>query len=596
MGTWALDRINSSAVRSKALFALGALLRHHPENRNMFSQKIIRIAREDKPQPTLHRLLTLAFHSPYFSEQISTAYAFANFLHENAESQLAIVTTLTPPPDSEQTSNLADAHAGANSIGRQLLKSLQEGYKQPATSWIASWILSCVVAENADCKQVAQRIQLSLDKPGETLLVLCMSLLRSNQALVKQRNDLASQIASVGFLRLLGIWMYQYPPLVDELLRTSENLTFLIDLINQPDGNEYLQGMCTLLLGFCFMFNENEDPDDTSTNRLALHGIICHRIGLDKFMEKIDGLRGSEAFVNAEKTEITSLDLIEFVKNAKDQLLRDLRSPNKRKADSIHKDQMKEKDKEILNLKEQIKELEEKLQAELQKQNEGSALEVSLDQQLKEALGKIQLLEEELESKEIALQSLSQAYTDLESHLSSTPEGSSSIQNSALLKEKNAVIQQLEESKKELENTISELRSEVGSGSELQKINEKLENELKGATAENQRRTEAETKIQNLLTTTQKRFQDTLKQLQEQSQENKKLENIIKDLELQLSKSKLENESLQTSASNTAAGDSTLAAQLQETDEKLRETQKKFDELQKDHEDLLIMFVQSQSQ
>ena len=173
---------------------------------------------------------------------MSAVYAFVNYLHENTESQLAIVTTLTPPPDSAQSSSMADAHAGANSIGRQLIKSLQEGYKQPVASYMASVLLASVLADNEDCKQVALRIQLSLDRPGENLLALCMKLLRSNQAQKQTDDSLEAQIASIGFLRLLCVWMFQFPPLVAAFLSVPENLPFLVELILQQHGNVHLQG------------------------------------------------------------------------------------------------------------------------------------------------------------------------------------------------------------------------------------------------------------------------------------------------------------------------------------------------------------------
>ena len=476
--TWALDRINSPIVRSKALFALGALLHNHAQNRMVFSQQVIRIARESTPQPTLHRLLTLAFHSSSFAEQVGSAYAFSQFLHENSESQLAIVTTLTPPPDSSESSQIADVHAGSNSIGRQLLKNLQD-QSQPVSAYIASWILGSVLSDNIDCKQVALRIQLSLESKGQTLLVLCMELLRKSQARAQNQFALEVHIISIGIIRLLSVWMYQFPPLVVEFLRTPENLPFLVDLINQPTGNIHLQGMCALLVGFCFMFNENEESEDISSNRFALHGIICHRIGLDKFMNLLDAMRQSSAFQDAEKQEKSFLDyssvnyeyllydndFVEFVKNAKDQLLRDLRSPNKRKSDSAFKDKMKAKDKEIEMLQEKIQALEiEKAENTIAKDHPDI---LAMKSNLENALGEIEELKNVIIDKDGELQSLSLAYNDLESFLSETrkeleelrnqPSQPENISDDTQEYEQAALIAALEEENKKLRQEIIEL-------------------------------------------------------------------------------------------------------------------------------------------
>lgn len=658
--TWALDRINSTKIRSKALFVLGSLLRNNHENRMMFSQHTILIARESTPQPTLHRLLTLAFHSSCFSEKISSANSFINFLHENNESQLAIITTITPPPDSSQNSSLSDPHSGANSIGRQLLKSLQEGYKQPISSWIASWILSCVLCDNNDCKQLAQKIQISLEFPGETLLSLCMKLLRSNQAQVKQKSsDLLSQLSSIGFLRILSIWMFQFPSLITEFLSIPENLTFLIDLINQPDGNIHLQGFCALVIGFCFMFNENENPEDISNNRLALHGIICHRIGFDKFIQKIELLQSSKPFQNAlhndNNNEIISkllddpqlqqdpsslldyflydYDLIEFIKNSKEQLIKDLRSPNKRKADSIHKDKMKEKENQILLLNEKIK----NLQLDLEKKNVLQSNENQFENQLNEALEKISILEEELESKEDALTNLSLAYNDLESHLNSLNNNNTGDNNthgsvnqpnepnnykklSTDLSNCEENIRNLNDENSKLNNTINELNAQIdqlknelslkneqqeqnlivdtsvndNKNEEIQLLNEEiknLKNTLEGKQKEIVLKSEGEIKAQNLLLSTQKRFQDLLKQLKDEKEKAAKFEKEKEEFAVLLAQAHEENDKLSKiqPADSSPTTDSNLQQQLQEWKDK-------YSQLQREHEDLLIMFVQNQKE
>merc|ERR1712110_662401 len=100
-------------------------------------------------------------------------------------------------------------------------------------------------------------------------------------------------------------------------------------------------------------------------------------------------------------------DLIEFIKNARDQLLLDLRSQNKRKADHVMKDQMKEKDQEIQRLKDQVNELEEHLQKERQGDQALQQSALSTSEELQQALERIKELEADIEAKEDALQSLS---------------------------------------------------------------------------------------------------------------------------------------------------------------------------------------------
>jgi hypothetical protein len=72
-------------------------------------------------QAALQRLLIILFNSRDIRERLGALYAFKCYLAENEEGQMALASTLRPPPtaDDEASRPLDDL-----SIGRRLLRSL----------------------------------------------------------------------------------------------------------------------------------------------------------------------------------------------------------------------------------------------------------------------------------------------------------------------------------------------------------------------------------------------------------------------------------------------------------------------------------------
>lgn len=598
---WALDRINSVAVRSKALRVLGALLRNHPANRVSFGKHAIRIAGEKIPQPTLHRVLTLGFHSPHLSEQLGALSCFENFIRENTDSQLALVSTLTPPPDSSESTSVADAYAGANSIGRQLIHGISVGSQNKLLSWIASCMLGVILADNQDCKQAALRIPLSFEKQ-ETLLSLCLGILRKNLSVPVGADPTGvNSLSSIGIVRLLCLWMHQSGSVVSAFLKNPENLPFLVDIILQPEENPHLQGICALLLGFCFVFN-HEDSNH-STSRLALHGIICHRIGLDKFLIKLEQLRKSSGFISAEQFEfddpqnelsaqnstkdavfstsdLYDLDFCEFFKKAYEQVVSDLKSPNKR-AEQVTADLIKEKDKIIQSLQSRISELEGSTKT-IQQEEVPTSSNVSVEESgafsiaLEQANLRIQELEAELVQKEEDLSSLSMAYNDIESILQSK-QGASSGESDSKLR---AEIAKLTAQNDEYSATIVSLRNEL---QQLKLASERDPSSSNVASADFEK---LQSDYQLLLQENQalKSKQETFFQLQE-ANSKLSLDHQLLTRQVSLLQSQLALKSSASPAINQV-DPAKLALETQ-----LKELQAKYDELEQSHEELLILYA-----
>ena len=155
-----------------------------------------------------------------------------------------------------------------------------------------------------------------------------------------------------GIMRLFCVWLQNSPKSINYFLQPHKHLEFLVSNILQPEGDAHFQGLCALLLGICFLFsdhqieeennnkknknnnkknnlknnnnnnnnnlnnnannnnknkNNNNDNNNNDNNneknnwRETLHGIITQRIGIDKFVDKLDKLKKSSAFQFSEE-------------------------------------------------------------------------------------------------------------------------------------------------------------------------------------------------------------------------------------------------------------------------------------------------------
>lgn len=98
------------------MVTLSDLIAHNKQNTNVFSVYNIVNEINGTSGPALLRLITIALHAREIKERNAAVRVFKNFLLENEESQMALASTLTPPP--------TIISPNATSIGTQLISSL----------------------------------------------------------------------------------------------------------------------------------------------------------------------------------------------------------------------------------------------------------------------------------------------------------------------------------------------------------------------------------------------------------------------------------------------------------------------------------------
>jgi len=65
----------------------------------------------------------------------------------------------------------------------------------------------------------------------------------------------------------------------------------LVELISQSSSDQMIQGVAAFLLGICYEFNDDSEPNMT---RAKLLPIITGRIGIDVFVSRINRLREND--------------------------------------------------------------------------------------------------------------------------------------------------------------------------------------------------------------------------------------------------------------------------------------------------------------
>eukprot|EP01094_Clydonella_sp_ATCC50884_P021884 TRINITY_DN4910_c0_g1_i1.p1 TRINITY_DN4910_c0_g1~~TRINITY_DN4910_c0_g1_i1.p1 ORF type:complete len:687 (+),score=198.49 TRINITY_DN4910_c0_g1_i1:1139-3199(+) len=333
----ALSKLNSPEVRSQGLRTLGDLIKNHADNRNVFSTASVSVPTDIHGDhvtvPAIHRLVTVTLVSPHFSERIAGVHTFQCYLHDNPEAQIAIASTLTPQPDQEENQEQM-------SIGRQLLSGLSE-LNDPMKCWMSACVLGAMLNDNVDCKDYVLGISLFLPRPGAdsvTLLSHAVSLL----AEASQPSSGASVVVRAGLARLLCLWLHESETAVATFLDTGTNLSFLVDIVIRPVEDVHVQGMCALMIGILYLYTADEE------HRKSLHSVIVHRVGVDKFIARLDDPRKSNSFILAEQDKIASVDvhkleenqvvdyvlydyeLVTFFKTVYDSIIREVRSPKPR--------------------------------------------------------------------------------------------------------------------------------------------------------------------------------------------------------------------------------------------------------------------------
>ncbi|CAF2942941.1 unnamed protein product [Rotaria sp. Silwood2] len=234
-----------------------------------------------------HLLYTMvAGEKQSFLLRISILYCLQCYLYKNDIGKSMIVQTF-----SSQTENAANQYT--------LTHLLIIGYlsKDIVASWCSGIILAHVIADNQQFKEAILEVNFAIDQvqtSAKTLMEISIDLLQNSSSSFHTR---------IAVLIFICTWLSNCSLAVQTFLSIENTILYLISQIcaqSIGDDREILiQSLCSLALGLCLLFNNNQI---SSYSTESLERLINERIDIDLFQEKLAILSKSEYYAKALQT------------------------------------------------------------------------------------------------------------------------------------------------------------------------------------------------------------------------------------------------------------------------------------------------------
>ncbi|KAK1367535.1 Golgin candidate 6 [Heracleum sosnowskyi] len=289
------------AVRCATFRCIGDLIAGHGKNLDALARKVL----GDPPheESALNSVLRIILRTSSVQEFLAADYIFKCFCEKNPDGQIMLASTLIPQPH-------LMAHAPHEedvdmSFGSMLLRglTLTENYGDLETCCRAAGVLTHVIKDNLSCKEKVLKIETEaamspLGAP-EPLLHQTMKYLAVASSL-KGGDGKSSTLSNFHcqsiILKLLITWLFNYPSAVQCFLDSRPHLTYLFELVSNPDTTMWIRGMAAVLLGECVVFNNNSDAGKDS---FSIVDSINQKIGLTSYLLKFEDMQKTFRFSSA---------------------------------------------------------------------------------------------------------------------------------------------------------------------------------------------------------------------------------------------------------------------------------------------------------
>lgn len=282
----------SVAVRCLALRCIGDLVTRNPQNRNSLASKLV--GEEPHAEPALNAILRIILRSSIIEEFIAADYIFKCFCEKNADGQAMLASTMTSQP-----LNSTPEDDGSIPFGSMLLRALTstEANGDLEACCRAASVLSHILKDNVQCKERVLKIVLETPVPSlgppEPLLHRIVKILAL--AVSKKNRDHDQSASSAGdlyiqpvILHLLITWLADCPSAVNCILDSQAHLTYLIELVLNPNATVCVRGFAAFVLGECILHNKSSD---NSRDAFAVVDAISQKIGLTSYFLSFDQLK-----------------------------------------------------------------------------------------------------------------------------------------------------------------------------------------------------------------------------------------------------------------------------------------------------------------
>ncbi|KAI8060688.1 p115 like vesicle tethering protein [Gongronella butleri] len=249
------------------------------------------------PRPAMVSLIAITVNNdPSFTysytSRAAAAYAMFSCVDGNHDTQLVITSMMKSPPIDNVNSDYNDRPHSAGSLLLDAIENWELSIHDPYKVWFACAILSHLIKDNEQAKQVASGIVFGEQDHGEEPVPLLHHLVA--QLLMSTKNSATNARIPIAYLCLLCVWLYDSPKCVSLFLSESTHVQFMIQEVQSSTNDPIVQGLAAFLLGITYQFND--DPN-TPISRENLQAIYSSRV--DILNSHMVRLRDSPVIKNA---------------------------------------------------------------------------------------------------------------------------------------------------------------------------------------------------------------------------------------------------------------------------------------------------------
>ncbi|KAK3020228.1 hypothetical protein RJ639_046860 [Escallonia herrerae] len=288
-----------------AFRCIGDLIVGHPKNLDALASKVL--GEEPQVEPALNSILRIILQTSSMQESTAADYVFKSFCELNSDGQKMLASTLIPQPQSMTHAPLEDDVK--MSFGSMLLRglALSENDGDLETCCRAASVLSHVLKDNTECKERVLRVELEAPMPSlgtpEPLLhrmvkyLVLASSMRGKEGKSSTSGNLYIQPT---ILKLLVIWLCDYPNAVHCFVDSRPHITYLLELVSDSTTTVYIRGLASILLGLCVIYNKSIDSGKDAS---SIVDAISQKVGLTSYFLKFDDLQKSFYFSSAKTAQ-----------------------------------------------------------------------------------------------------------------------------------------------------------------------------------------------------------------------------------------------------------------------------------------------------
>lgn len=331
--------VNSVAVRSVALTALGDMINTNPSTSTSFEKEKVLGA-----EPALNSVLRVAIKSNNAGEVESAMHVIRCYLENNRIGQELLLATIAPitanaDDDLGNGAGMDEVDTFGGILMKGLLGSLKEvsGGNQGGSedfshcdlraSTRAAGVLSLLLSGNVPAKERCLRTPIEIQATTSIMLMpKLISYMQEAPLESIHRFDPVDKSSSPIFvqiimLKVLSIWLHECPKAIRQFLSNDLHLPMIVDMVihtpkvaneaetrNSVVANEdsddsestvILQSLAAVVIGMCLVYGDDANDSADNSKLMKVLDVMSSRVGVSRFFKKFEMVFVTDAYKEA---------------------------------------------------------------------------------------------------------------------------------------------------------------------------------------------------------------------------------------------------------------------------------------------------------